>query len=214
MKAYPTISRGLKILFVTEFLVMLIGCYSIVSFFFGMAKSIAGIILILDILACCGLTVGTAVCVSADKKYMPALALSFVSVLLSGLAFCVSYDINLYLLCFLQGAVSWLLVHAVCSETSALLLDRDKTCANLGFKTSLLYLIPCGIRYFMFTRFVDHSFTITSNVTTHAYHYVSFGMKLGGSVLCLIPLLLFSAMLLQYLSSASALLEYSTEPDR
>ncbi len=209
MKAYPTITRGLRVLFFTQFLIMLIGCYSVLSFFFGMAKAIAGVILVLDIAACCGLTAGTAICFSADRKYAPALALAIASVLLSLAALFVSYDINRFLLCFLQGAVAWLLIQAVCSETSSLLQDRDKPCANLGFKASLLYLIPCGIRYFTLTRFVDHSFTSTS----HMYHFVSLGWKLGGTVLCLIPLLLFSALLLQYLSSASALLEYSTASD-
>lgn len=210
VKAYPTISRGLRVLFVTQFLIMLIGCYSVLSFFFGMAKAIAGVILALDVLACCGLTAGTALCFSADRKYTSALALAVASLLLSLAALFFSYDINRFLLCFLQGAAAWLLIHSVCSETSSLLLDRDAPCASLGFKASLLYLIPCGIRYFTFSRFVDHSITATS----HMYHYVSLGMKLGGAVLCLIPLLLFSAMLLQYLSSASALLEYSTESGR
>ncbi len=208
MKVYPSIGKGLKIVFYAQILALVLTGYSIVSYFFPAAKAILPVALALDIVCCCGLTAGAAFCLQEDRKYLPALAFAIGSVVLSIAVPLSSHAIALVFLSILQIGLFFLSVFTLWDQTSKLLAERgDTDSARYGDKAAVASIFLCIFRYGMLGRRIDMD-------SFGGIQYSPFGWRLG-LMLCFLVISVISACrLLRALNDAAALLTYRAEGSR
>ncbi len=208
MKSYPSIGRGLQVVFYAELIGLFLTGYSIVRYFFPTAEAILIPVQVLNALACCGLTAGAALCVREDKKYLPALAAATGTVVLSIAVLFFPYPATRIFLNVLQAAGLWLLLYSLSSRSAALLQDRDRDCARGSGRAIIVYLIPCGVRYLMPLRGAEGAAleALQSDATPY------FGWNLGQALFLLALVLYASSYLLRFLRDAAAMLSYGTAP--
>lgn len=202
MKSYPSVGRGLKLVFYAELTGLFLTGYSIVRFFFPTAEALLIPVQVLNALACGALTIGAALCAREDKRYLPALAAAMGAAVLSIAVPLFPYPATRVFLNVLQAAALWLLLYSLTSRSAALLQDRDRDCARGSGRATIVYLIPCAIRYLMPVRGAADA------LPSEAGPY--FGWNLGQALFLLALMLYASSFLPRFLRDAAAMLAYGT----